>query len=261
MSGLVNTSDGSTSKIQRWSAELYDTKARFVGDLATKTIDMLDIKAGERILDLGCGDGYVSEKLVARGANLIGVDFSPELIAAARQRGLDARLYNGEELDFENEFDGVFSNAAMHWMKRAPAVAHGVFRSLKPSGRFVGEFAGKRNAEIIRRAVHGSLDDRSIDSSKIDPWYLPDATEYSQVLRNAGFEVLSIELFDRPVEIDYPIADWIRTFGSPYLALLTDAQKTELLDEVTEKLRVDLLGKNGKWTVDYTRVRFFAAKQ
>ena len=221
---------------------------------------MLDIKPGERILDLGSGDGYLSEKLIAKGAELVGVAFSPELVAAARARGIDARHYNGEELDFENEFDGAFSNAAMHWMKRAQDVADGVFRALKPSGRFVGEFACKLNAVIIRTAVHNALDKRGFDSAKIDPWYLPDAEEYERVLRNAGFQIRSVEIFDRPVEIDNNNADWIRTFGSPYLALLTDAQKTELLDEVTEALRPDLLGENGKWTVDYTRLRFHGVK-
>jgi trans-aconitate methyltransferase len=250
----------STSKIQRWSPELYDTKAKFVGDLASAAVDLLNIVPGERILDLGCGDGYLSQKLVNKGAVLVGADFSPELVTTARGRGIDARHYNGEELDFSNEFDGAFSNAAMHWMKRADLVADGIFRALKPGGRFVGEFAGKRNAQIIRTAVHGSLDAMGFESARIDPWYLPDAEEYNAVLVAAGFSVEQISHFDRPVVIDYHVSDWIRTFGSPYLSLLSEDQKTRLLDEVTETIRPSLYGADGKWTVDYTRVRFLAVK-
>lgn len=256
----ATTVTSSTSKIQRWSAELYDTKAKFVGDLANEAVDMLDIKEGERILDLGCGDGYLSQKLVDKGAIVVGADFSPELVTTARDRGIDARHYNGEELDFENEFDGAFSNAAMHWMKRADAVAEGVYKALKPGGRFVGEFAGKKNAEIIRTAIHAALDARGFDSAKIDPWYLPDEAMYRPVLDGAGFSVKYLSLFDRPVVIDYHVSDWIRTFGSPYLALLTDNQKEDLLTEVTAKIKPDLCDANGQWTIDYTRIRFLAVK-
>lgn len=252
--------ENSTSKIQRWSPELYDTKAKFVGDLAGEAVDMLDIKPGERILDLGCGDGYLSLKLAEKGADIVGVDFSPELVTTAKSRGIDARHYNGEELDFDNEFDSAFSNAAMHWMKRADTVADGIYRALKKGGRFVGEFAGKRNAEIIRNAVHESLDTMAIDSKRIDPWYLPDETEYRKVLEQAGFSVEEVTLFDRPVVIDYHVSDWIRTFGSPYLALLTEEQKVELLSEVSEKIKPFLFGANDKWTIDYTRIRFLAFK-
>lgn len=256
----MTTVAASTSKIQRWSPELYDTKAKFVGDLANHAVNMLAIKHGERILDLGCGDGYLSLKLQAKGATIVGVDFSPELVTAARERGIDARHYNGEELDFVDEFDGAFSNAAMHWMKRADAVATGVYRALKRGGRFVGEFAGKDNAKIIRTSVHAALDRRGFESGKIDPWYLPDDAEYRRVLEAAGFKVTEIELFDRPVQIDYHVKDWIRTFGSPYLSLLSDTQKEDLLEEVSEDISSELRDAEGRWTIDYTRLRFLAVK-
>lgn len=250
----------STSEIQSWSTELYDTKARFVGDLASEVVDMLDIKNGERILDLGSGDGYLSEKLIARGARVVGVDYSLTLVERAKQRGIDARHGNGEELTFDSEFDGAFSNAAMHWMIRAQETANGVFKALKPGGRFVGEFAGARNARIIRREIHCALDRRGIDSRSVDPWFLPEQDEYRAILAKAGFDVKHVRLFDRPVVIDYPIADWIRTFGSPYLNALGDRDPNEFLNEITNGLTSELLGADGKWTVDYTRIRFHATR-
>jgi trans-aconitate methyltransferase len=250
----------STSKLQSWSPQLYASNARFVSDLAQAAVDLLAVKPGDRILDIGCGDGYLTEKLASLGATVVGLDFSPELVGAARQRGLEVRHGNAEELDFNAEFDGVFSNAAMHWMRRADAVAAGVMRALVPGGRFVGEFAGAGNARIIRAAVHDALARRGFDPNEVDPWYLPEEDEYRAVLEAVGFRVTSIALFDRPVMIDYPIGSWIRTFGSPYLTVLPEETRSEFLSEVTVALRPHLQGADGRWTVDYTRLRFRAEK-
>jgi trans-aconitate methyltransferase len=249
-----------TSKLQAWSSQLYETRARFVSDLANDAVALLAIEPGERILDLGCGDGYLTEKLAGLGARVVGVDFSPVLVAAARERGLEVHLGNGEELWFDGAFDGVFSNAAMHWMRRADGVIAGVKRALVPGGRFVGEFAGARNAEIIRGAVHEALARRGIDPVAVDPWYLPSEAEYGALLEAGGLTITSLRLFDRPVRIDYPIGDWIRTFGSPYLTVLPDEERAPFLAEVTEKLRPSLGHADGSWTVDYTRLRFRAER-
>lgn len=249
-----------TSKLQAWSAQLYETRARFVSDLAADAVALLGIAPGERILDLGCGDGYLSEKLAGLGARVVGVDYSPVLVAAAKARGLEVHVGNGEELWFDECFDGVFSNAAMHWMRRADDVIAGVKRALVPGGRFVGEFAGARNALIIRTAVHEALARRGIDPVGVDPWYLPSEEEYGALLTAGGLTITSIKLFDRPVRIEYPIGDWIRTFGSPYLTVLPEAERAPFLAEVTEVLRPALGYADGSWKVDYTRLRFRAEK-
>ncbi|BAX62834.1 class I SAM-dependent methyltransferase [Burkholderia stabilis] len=250
-----------TSQRQKWNPQLYEKNARFVGDLAARAIELLNPRPGERILDIGCGDGYLTEKIAAMGAMMTGVDYSPELVAVARERGIDARVGNGEEIEFSREFDGVFSNAAMHWMRRADAVVRGVENALRPGGRFVGEFAGARNAYYIRQAIHEALTRRGFDAEEIDPWYLPEEKEYREVLEGGGLVVSHIELFDRPVMIDYPVRDWIRTFGSPYLTVLPEDERDVLLDEVTRQLEPRLLGKDGRWTIDYTRLRFRAEKR
>ncbi|RDS86212.1 class I SAM-dependent methyltransferase [Dyella psychrodurans] len=250
-----------SSQLQNWSPQLYANNARFVGDLASAAVKLLDPQAGERVLDIGCGDGYLTKKIAAGGAQLVGIDYSPELASAARARGLEVHVLSAEVMEFDNEFDAAFSNAALHWMLNAKALVAGVERALKPGGRFVGEFAGAKNAYHIRREVHGALARRGIDPVKVDPWYLPTAEEYREVLESGGLRVATIMLFDRPVTINYPIADWIRTFGSPYLAALKDDKtRVEFLNEVTRKLEPYLLGSDGRWTVDYTRVRFRAEK-
>ncbi|MBM3520657.1 MAG: class I SAM-dependent methyltransferase, partial [Alphaproteobacteria bacterium] len=138
---------------QDWSAGTYARHARFVSDLAEGVVSWLAPQPGERILDLGCGDGALTEKLCHSGASLVGVDSSADLLAAAKARGLDARLMDGERLTFDSEFDAVFSNAALHWMKAADKVAEGVSRALKPGGRFVAEFGGHGNVAAIVTAM------------------------------------------------------------------------------------------------------------
>ena len=137
----------SSGATQRWAAGDYVRNFSFVPDLGLPVLDLLAPRAGERILDLGCGDGALTEKLAAGGASVVGVDASPEMIALAVGRGLDARVVAGEDLTFDVEFDAVFSNAALHWMLKPRVVAANVLLALKPGGRFVGEFGGFGPAE------------------------------------------------------------------------------------------------------------------
>src|SRR4029450_12123318 len=127
---------------QTWDPELYERHARFVSALGQPVVELLAPRAGERILDLGCGDGALTEKLVALGCEVVAVDGSAEQVEGARRRGLDARVGDGQALAFENEFDAVFSNAALHWMKRADAVIDGVWRALRAGGGLGGEGGG-----------------------------------------------------------------------------------------------------------------------
>src|SRR5258708_1107899 len=145
---------------QTWNPKDYQQNARFVSDLGIGVLELLAPKAGERILDLGCGDGVLSKKLADLGCSVVGVDTSPDLIKAALALGLDARLMDGQALIFQSEFDAVFSNAALHWMKQIEKVIEGVARALKPGGRFVAEMGGKGNVDTIEKAMRQALQKR-----------------------------------------------------------------------------------------------------
>ena len=125
--------------------ENYAKNARFVSSLGTPLIELLSARPGERILDLGCGDGVLTEEIQKLGCETVGVDLSPMMVEAAVNRGLDARVVDGHELHFANEFDAVFSNAALHWMPDPKGVIAGVWRALGLGGRFVAEFGGHGN--------------------------------------------------------------------------------------------------------------------
>jgi trans-aconitate methyltransferase len=245
---------------QTWDPDRYARNARFVSDLAAAVVALLAPRAGERILDLGCGDGVLTAKLAAMGCDVVGVDGSGAQIEAARKLGLDARVMEGEKLSFHNEFDAVFSNAALHWMRDPKAVLHGVWHALRPNGRFVAEFGGHGCVAKIRRALVEALNRRGLDGEAAAPWYFPTVEEYSALLRQAGFAVGYIALVPRPTPLPGDLTGWLETFGQSFTARLPADQRPAYLAEVREALRPALMNADGVWIADYIRLRFSATK-
>lgn len=245
---------------QTWDPERYARNARFVADLGLPVVDLLNPQPGGRVLDLGCGDGELTAKLAELGCVVVGVDSSAEQIAAARMRGLDARIISGESLPFEAEFDAVFSNAALHWMKRPDLVIDGVWRALKPRGRFVGEFGGEGNVSRIETALCRALARRGIDADAVNPWYFPSVDEYRQKLESAGFVVSDIRLIPRPTPLPGDVTAWLETFAESFTSAVSPEERPRLLAEVREELRADLCDSAGRWSADYVRLRFAASK-
>ena len=257
---------------QNWSASAYAANAHFVPALGQPVLDLLQPQPGERILDLGCGDGVLTEKLAALGARVVGVDNSPDMIAAARLRGVDARIMDVRSLTFENEFDAVFSNAALHWVKDDPdSPITGAFRALVPGGRFVGELGGHGCVGAITVALMATLERRGIpDASSRIPWYFPTVAEYETRLRRAGFVPQSVHLLPRPTPLPTGMRGWLETFANPFCAVLarsalaqpapTQNERDDFLDEVTALLKPVLCDSQGCWTADYMRLRFAAIK-
>jgi len=242
---------------QSWDPDRYARNAAFVPALGQPVLDLLAPRSGERILDLGCGDGALTVKLVAAGADVVGVDASAEQIAAAQAAGLDARVVDGAALDFDAEFDAVFSNAALHWMRDPDAVIAGVARALRPGGRFVAEMGGAGNCGAIRDALYAALERRGLDAAAFDPWYFPGVEEYAGRLEAHGFAVETIELMPRSTPLPGDIADWLDTFAESFLAAVPEAGRGEIKDDLREALR-PTLQDNGQWFADYVRLRFAA---
>jgi trans-aconitate methyltransferase len=245
---------------QHWDPERYARNARFVADLGLPLVELLAPRPGERILDLGCGDGALTEAIATLGAVVTGVDDSAEQVAAARARGIDARAADGQALDFAEAFDAVFSNAALHWMRDADAVIDGVWRALTSSGRFVGEMGGTGNVEGVRAALHGALARRGLDGRAVDPWFFPTVEDYRGRLEARGFTLRSIALIPRPTPLPGALSDWLDTFAGCFLALLPEAAHGAFKDEVCEALRPTHCDGEGRWSVDYVRLRFAADK-
>jgi trans-aconitate methyltransferase len=266
---------------QKWDPNLYGARASFVHRMAADLVDLLAPRPGEHVLDLGCGPGDLTATIHAAGATVVGLDASAAMIDAARQRygaaGPAFVVGDGQALDYEGAFDAVFSNAALHWMPRADAVARGVARALRPGGRFVAEFGGQGCIAQVRAGVSGALRRRGEDPGAWLQWYFPNVAEYVAVLAAAGFDVLLAHRFDRPtpVEGDDGLATWLRTFlprleeklGAEWPAfarevetscapaLLRDARDVPGARDVP-----DARGGARVWVLDYVRLRVVAGR-
>lgn len=243
-----------------WDPQQYAEHGRFVSDLGLPVVALLAPQPGERILDLGCGDGALTRKLQERGCHIVGVDSSPEMIQAAQALGLDARVMNGHELPFVDEFDAVFTNAALHWMTQPNAVLDGVWRALKPGGRFVGECGGYGNTATVMTALEAVLAKRGIDAQRLNPWFFPNAEAYRSLVEAHSFVVDTMTLFPRPTPLSGALTGWLETFAQAFLTALPMCQRAAALAEVSERCRPQLCDAHGRWTVDYVRLRFAATK-
>jgi trans-aconitate methyltransferase len=246
--------------VQTWDPDAYAEHARFVSDLGAPVVDLLAPQRGERILDLGCGDGALTERLVAAGCRVVAIDSSPEQVWAARARGLDARILDATDLVFDQEFDAVFSNAVLHWIPDADGVIARVWNALKPGGRFVAEFGGADCVASIRAAFTEALGRRGVDAASLAPWYFPTADAYRDRLESRGFRVDLISIFPRPTPLPTDIASWLRIFAQPFLAGVASDDQAALVDEVRGLLEPTLRNNEGTWVVDYVRVRTAATR-
>ena len=243
---------------QSWNAKAYQANAGFVPVLGRPVLALLAPEPGERILDLGCGDGALTRDILEAGCDVVGVDHSDAMVAAARGRGIDARLMDAAALAFEAEFDAVFSNAVLHWIEDADAVIAGVGRALKPGGRFVGEFGGHGNMAAVVTALAAVLARRGVDIASVNPWFYPTPDDYRSRLEAAGFAVDSIELIGRPTPLPTGMKGWLETFAGPFYAALPQGERQASRDETLDLLRHSLCDAEGNWTADYVRLRFAA---
>jgi trans-aconitate 2-methyltransferase len=254
-------SDEST---QSWDPKLYQSAHAFVWQKAADLLELLNPQPGERIIDLGCGTGQLTNEIAKRGATVVGIDCSAQMIAQAQKNFPNLRLQISDATSFsvDHPVDAVFSNATLHWVKPPAAAAKRVFAALGPGGRFVAEFGGKGNVRHICEAIRVALRERlGWDFERIDPWYYPSVGEYASLLESVGFGVTFATLFDRPTPLEGEdgMKNWLRMFGASILDKLPHDRREDLLAAVESHVRPHLL-KDGKWFADYVRLRVVARK-
>jgi trans-aconitate methyltransferase len=249
-------------KSNQWDTTDYDGSHSFVYEYGADVVGLLDPQPGERVLDLGCGTGHLTNAIAASGATAVGVDNAPSMLREAHNAYPDHHflLADARELPFDGGFDAVFSNAALHWIAEQDRAVASVHGALRPGGRFVAEMGGSGNVASIVGAVFAELDARGYEQST--PWHFPTVGEYASRLESHGFEVRYATLFDRPTELDDGedgLAAWLEMFGDTLLEPVPDGELDDVVTAVEDRLRTEL-HEDGVWTADYRRLRFEAVK-
>ncbi len=247
---------------QEWNAALYDKKHAFVFEYGQDLLGLLQPQAGELILDLGCGTGHLTNQIAQPGARVIGLDHSPQMLDTARQQYPQLTFIQGDASAFSlpEACDAIFSNAVLHWVKRAAEAAACIARALKPGGRFVAEFGGHGNVANIIDAVQSVV--TSYTKSEVrHPWYYPSIAEYATLLEAQGLEVRQAFLFDRftKLEGEDGMRDWLEMFAENMFVDLPVEAKATALAEIEARLRATNFS-NGVWYADYRRLRIVAVR-
>ncbi|WP_397536500.1 methyltransferase domain-containing protein [Rummeliibacillus pycnus] len=250
--------------MSEWNAVLYDQKHDFVSKFGGSLVELLAPQKGETILDLGCGTGDLASEIANQGAIVHGIDASETMIHQAQTKypQIQFSVQDATQIDAHHQFDAVFSNAALHWIKQPEMVVQNVYNALKTNGRFIAEMGGKGNISSIVNAIKQSMDE--LGYTYIEdyfPWYFPTAEEYSELLQHAGFQVKMMTIYERPTPLigDDGIKNWLQMFSDNIFQHLSEYQKNSVV-QLCEKILKPQLYKEHTWIADYWRLRFVAVK-
>lgn len=249
----------------QWNASLYDNSHSFVSKYGNSLIELLEPKQGEKILDLGCGTGDLAKSLADSGVDVVGVDKSENMVAKATSKypSISFMVQDATELEFSNEFDAVFSNATLHWVKPPIQALHCIYQSLKQGGRFVAEFGGKGNVQIITDAVIQQIKEAGFEfKDEQFPWFYPSIAEYSALMEEAGFRVTFAQHFDRPTQLDgeHGLKNWLDMFGHLLFDGIPEQTKNQIITNVEANIK-RVLYQAGHWVADYKRIRVIGIKE
>ena len=243
-----------------WNAACYQQQHSYVWQHGESLLAQLNPQVGERVLDLGCGTGQLTEQIAASGAEVIGIDSDRAMITQAQTNYPHITFQVANAVSFQlpepsKPVDAVFSNAVLHWVPHSRAAAHCIAAALKPGGRFVAELGGQGNVQTILTSL-----EQVSGRADLNPWYFPSLGEYVMLLEQVGLEVTFAHLFDRPTNLgNAGLAGWLEMFSQRFFADLSVAQWAQMVAAVEADTRQ--LCQNGEWIADYRRLRIVAIKR
>ena len=255
-------------KNYKWDAQEYEKHSQGQQKWARELIEKISLEGTENVLDLGCGDGKVTaeiSKLVSNGS-IIGVDNSAGMIKLARDKhstaiypNLSFQEMDAGNLKFNDRFDLIFSNAALHWVKDQKPVIKGMFKCLKPGGRVLIQMGGKGNASGIVEVLSELQTEKKLYSYFNGfnfPFYFPGTNEYEALLLDCGFTLNRIELL--PKKKDHAgieaLKGWIRTTWLPYTERVPEEEREKFIDIVSKKY-IENYSPNSKGIINVQMVR------
>lgn len=247
-----------------WNADGYQQNFSFVPQYGESVMELIDAPKGSFVVDLGCGNGTLTEKLAQRGYRVLGVDASGEMLALARRDHPSLDFAHGDAVDFslEEKADVIFSNAVFHWIDahKQRALARNIAAQLAPGGQLVCEFGGYGCAECVHSALESAFQKRGLAYPRV--FYFSTVGQHAPLLESAGLRVTCALLFDRPTpqKGENGVRDWINMFVKAPFEGMDDALREEIIAEAVEATRPQLQQADGTWIVDYVRIRIKAVK-
>jgi trans-aconitate methyltransferase len=248
-----------------WAVATYDSAFGYVSAHGAPLIDLLDPQPDEKIIDLGCGAGALAAEISARGAAVLGIDSSPDMIAKAKAHypELSFTVADAHQFTVAERYDAVASAGALHWLSHDPdGVITQVHASLRAGGRFVGEMGGAGNCAELIAAMQTAWREFGLAEFEL-PWYFPSPAEYATRLEDGGFTVRLLEYAERPTRMTHGpggAADWVRVYAAEPLARVPAGVVEPLLMRINE-LAAPALRRESGWVADYVRLRFAAVRK
>ncbi|HYK46540.1 MAG TPA: methyltransferase domain-containing protein [Parafilimonas sp.] len=248
-----------------WNATLYDQKHSFVAKYGEDLLGWLDAQEGENVLDIGCGTGTLTAKISEAGANVVGIDASPEMITKAKSAfpHIQFFLKDATDFSFREHFDAAFSNATFHWIKEQRKAIQCIYNNLRAGGRFVYEMGAKHNIENIHNALKKVLADEGFEeNTRMELNYFSSPADQAVLLEDAGFIIAKIIRFERPTELsgEDGMKSWIIQFCHPFFNNIPHKKAADIIDQSVSILKGTNY-ENGKWYADYIRLRIKAIKK
>ncbi|MGM9970045.1 MAG: class I SAM-dependent methyltransferase [Anaeroplasma sp.] len=247
----------------KWDSINYKDNFSFVPKYGEDVINLITKPKGSFVLDLGCGNGTLTNKLKELEYNVIGIDASSNMIALAKKTYRDIEFNINDALSFKlkEKADVIFSNAVFHWIDKndQEKLIRNIYDNLNDDGELVCEFGGYQCAEKIHSMLEAEFDKRGLKYPRV--FYFPTIGEYSYLLEKNGLLVDYAILFDRPTPVEFSdgIVNWINMFVTKPFEGMNEALKNDIIYTTQDNLKDELLIQ-GKWYIDYVRIRIRARK-
>jgi len=223
----------------RWDAEKYDSTHSPQTNAGMELIAMADVKAGDAVLDIGCGTGRLTYELVrlAHKGAVVGIDPSQEMLNKAKiSSSADNIVFmniRAEDMKFKNDFDIVFSNSALQWIKEQEKVAKLAYTGLRKNGRIAVQLPAKDFCWALMDNIYSAINALGLEAkfkNMESPWRFPLKEDLSGFMKDAGF--VNVNAFYKDYTLMFECINDVLEWGEsaalrPYLFPLSEKMQEQ----------------------------------
>jgi SAM-dependent methyltransferase len=236
-----------------WDVSNYQEILKSTPKNGELLLKFLNPQLGEKILDVGCGEGSLTKKIQAHACDVVGIDSSYNMIECAKVNGINAQFLDIRVIQFEEKFDAVFSNATLHWIKEYDVVIANIARALKKGGRFIADFGCSGNTRIIESAIIQSIQNAGYAGQFTNPWHFHSPLDIKSALEHHGLKAENLLNIKQLTIIPNGMRHFLITFAGQFLTSIPQEKHGTILNEA-ENLMYPYLCNNGTWYADYSRL-------